>query len=208
LDFLLGVLTGAQSLDALIRWGGYTVLFVIVFVETGLFAFLPGDSLLISAGLVAAAGHLNIWWLNVLLCIAAVLGDNVGYAVGARIGSRLFTREKSLLFNPAHVERTRRFYARHGAKAIVIARFVPIVRTFAPVVAGVGEMPYRRFFFYNVAGGIGWVVSMTWAGYLLGQTVPNIDRHVHIVVLIVIALSLLPIPIEILREHRKSSAAR
>jgi len=208
LDFLLGVLTEAQSLDALIRWGGYTVLFVIVFVETGLFAFLPGDSLLISAGLVAAAGHLNIWWLNVLLCIAAVLGDNVGYAVGARIGSRLFTREKSLLFNPAHVERTRRFYARHGAKAIVIARFVPIVRTFAPVVAGVGEMPYRRFFFYNVAGGIGWVVSMTWAGYLLGQTVPNIDRHVHIVVLIVIALSLLPIPIEILREHRKSSAAR
>ena len=208
MDFLLGVLTEAQSLDALIRWGGYTVLFVIVFVETGLFAFLPGDSLLISAGLVAAAGHLNIWWLNVLLCIAAVLGDNVGYAVGARIGSRLFTREKSLLFNPAHVERTRRFYARHGAKAIVIARFVPIVRTFAPVVAGVGEMPYRRFFFYNVAGGIGWVVSMTWAGYLLGQTVPNIDRHVHIVVLIVIALSLLPIPIEILREHRKSSAAR
>jgi membrane-associated protein len=208
LDFLFGVLTGAQSLDALIRWGGYTVLFVIVFVETGLFAFLPGDSLLISAGLVAAAGHLNIWWLNVLLSVAAVLGDNVGYAIGARIGPRLFTREKSLLFNPAHVERTRRFYARHGAKAIVIARFVPIVRTFAPVVAGVGEMPYRRFFFYNVAGGIGWVVSMTWAGYLLGQTVPNIDRHVHIVVLIVIVLSLLPIPIEILRERRKSSAAR
>src|SRR5262249_61271560 len=113
LDFLLGVLTGAQSLDALIRWGGYTVLFVIVFVETGLFAFLPGDSLLISAGLVAAAGHLNIWWLNVLLCIAAVLGDNVGYAVGARIGSRLFTREKSLLFQPPPAARTPRLYARH-----------------------------------------------------------------------------------------------
>ncbi|PYM89654.1 MAG: hypothetical protein DME08_24765, partial [Candidatus Rokuibacteriota bacterium] len=94
MDFLFGALTGAQSLDALIRWGGYTVLFVIVFVETGLFAFLPGDSLLISAGLVAAAGHLNIWWLNVLLSVAAVLGDNVGYAIGARIGPRLFTREK------------------------------------------------------------------------------------------------------------------
>jgi len=208
LDFLFGALTGAQSLDALIRWGGYTVLFVIVFVETGLFAFLPGDSLLISAGLVAAAGHLNIWWLNVLLSVAAVLGDNVGYAIGARIGPRLFTREKSLLFNPAHVERTRRFYGRHGAKAIVIARFVPIVRTFAPIVAGVAGMPYRQFFFYNVVGGTGWVLSMTWAGYLLGQTVPNIDRHIHIVVIIVIVLSLIPIPIEILRERRRSSAAR
>ncbi len=186
MDFLFGALTGAQSLDALIRWGGYTVLFVIVFVETGLFAFLPGDSLLISAGLVAAAGHLNIWWLNVLLSVAAVLGDNVGYAIGARIAPRLSTREKSLLFNPAHVERTRRFYDRHGAKAIVIARFVPIVRTFAPIVAGVAGMPYRRFFFYNVVGGTGWVLSMTWAGYLLGQTVPNIDRHIHIVVIIVI----------------------
>jgi len=208
LDFLFGALTGAQSLDALIRWGGYTVLFAIVFVETGLFAFLPGDSLLISAGLVAAGGHLNIWWLNVLLSVAAVAGDNVGYAIGARIGPRLFTREKSRVFNPAHIDRTRRFYARHGAKTIVIARFVPIVRTFAPVVAGVGRMPYRRFVFYNVVGGVGWVLSMTWAGYLLGQAVPNIDRHVHLVVIIVIVLSLVPIAIEILKERRRSSAAR
>ena len=208
MDFLFGALTGAQSLDALIRWGGYTVLFAIVFVETGLFAFLPGDSLLISAGLVAAGGHLNIWWLNVLLSVAAVAGDNVGYAIGARIGPRLFTREKSRVFNPAHIDRTRRFYARHGAKTIVIARFVPIVRTFAPVVAGVGRMPYRRFVFYNVVGGVGWVLSMTWAGYLLGQAVPNIDRHVHLVVIIVIVLSLVPIAIEILKERRRSSAAR
>ena len=208
MDLLFGALTGAQSLDALIRWGGYTVLFAIVFVETGLFAFLPGDSLLISAGLVAAGGHLNIWWLNVLLSVAAVAGDNVGYAIGARIGPRLFTRERSRVFNPAHVERTRQFYARHGAKTIVIARFVPIVRTFAPVVAGVGHMPYRRFVFYNVIGGVGWVLSMTWAGYLLGQAVPNIDRHIHLVVIIVIVLSLVPIAIEVLRERRRSSAAR
>ena len=206
MDFLFGALTGAQSLDALIRWGGYTVLVIIVFVETGMFAFLPGDSLLITAGLVAAAGHLNIWWLNVLLSVAAVAGDNVGYAIGARVGPRLFTREKSRFFNPAHMERTRHFYARHGAKTIVIARFVPIVRTFAPVVAGVGQMPYRRFVFYNVAGGIGWVLSMTWAGYLLGQAVPNIDRHIHLVVIVVIVLSLVPIAIEILRERRRSSA--
>jgi membrane-associated protein len=207
-DFLLDLLTGAQSLDALIRWGGYAVLVAIVFAETGLLIgfFLPGDSLLITAGLVAAAGGLNIWWLNALLIVAAIVGDSVGYAIGARIGPRLFTREKSWLFNPRHVQRTRDFYARHGARTIVIARFVPIIRTFAPVVAGVGQMVYPRFLFYNVAGGIGWVASMTWAGYLLGQVVPDISRHIHIVVIVVIVLSLIPIGVEILRERRRASA--
>jgi len=207
-EFLFGLLTGAQSLDALIRWGGYVVLTAIVFTETGLLIgfFLPGDSLLITAGLVAATGALDIWWLNVLLAAAAVAGDSVGYALGARIGPRLFTREKSWLFNPRHVVRTREFYARHGAKTIVIARFVPIIRTFAPVVAGVGAMPYRRFLLYNVAGGLGWVLSMTWAGYLLGNVVPNIDRHIHVVVIVVIVLSLIPIAVEIARERRRQSA--
>ena len=133
-------------------------------------------------------------------------GDSVGYAIGARIGPRLFTREKSLLFNPAHVERTRRFYARHGAKTIVIARFVPIIRTFAPVVAGVGTMAYRRFLVYNVAGGVGWVTSMTWAGYLLGRAIPNIGEYVHVVVIIVIVLSVIPIVVEIVRERRRRAA--
>jgi len=207
-EFLLGVATGAYALDDLIRWGGYLVLVTIVFTETGLLVgfFLPGDSLLLTAGLVAAAGGLNIWWLNVLLIVAAVSGDSVGYAIGARIGPRLFTREKSLLFNPAHVERTRRFYARHGAKTIVIARFVPIIRTFAPVVAGVGTMAYRRFLFYNVAGGVGWVTSMTWAGYLLGRAIPNIGEYVHVVVIIVIVLSVIPIVVEIVRERRRRAA--
>ena len=140
--------------------------------------FLPGDSLLITAGLVAATGTLNIWWLNMLLIAAAVIGDSVGYAIGARLGPALFTREKSLLFNPRHVERTREFYARYGARTIVIARFVPIIRTFAPVVAGVGRMEYRRFLLFNVAGGVGWVMSMTWAGYLLGRPDPR-RRPVH-----------------------------
>ena len=208
MEVLVGFLTGAQSLDTLIRWGGYVLLVGIVFTETGLLVgfFLPGDSLLITAGLVAAAGGLDIWWLNVLLIAAAVSGDSVGYAIGARIGPRLFTREKSWLFNPRHVERTREFYARHGAKTIVIARFVPIIRTFAPVVAGVGQMSYRRFLVYNVAGGVGWVVGMTWAGYLLGNVVPNIDRHIHIVVIVVIVLSVIPIGVEILRERRRQSA--
>ncbi len=208
MEFLLGVATGAYALDDLIRWGGYLVLVAIVFTETGLLVgfFLPGDSLLITAGLVAAAGGLNIWWLNVLLIVAAVSGDSVGYAIGARIGPRLFTREKSLLFNPAHVERTRRFYARHGAKTIVIARFVPIIRTFAPVVAGVGTMEYRRFLVYNVAGGVGWVTSMTWAGFLLGRAIPNIGEYVHVVVIIVIVLSVIPIVVEIVRERRRRAA--
>ncbi len=207
MQFLYDLATGMYSLDALIRWGGYIGLVLIVFTETGLLVgfFLPGDSLLITAGLVAATGALNIWWVNVLLVIAAVVGDSVGYAIGARMGPRLFTRPKSLLFNPRHVERTRAFYARHGAKTIVIARFVPLVRTFAPVVAGVAGMEYRRFLLYNVAGGVGWVTSMTWAGYLLGQTVPNINEHIHIVVAIIIVLSLIPIAMEILKERRRRS---
>jgi membrane-associated protein len=207
-EFLSGVVGGAYSLDDLIRWGGYAVLFAIVFTETGLLVgfFLPGDSLLITAGIVAAAGGLNIWWLNVILIVAAITGDSVGYAIGVRLGPRLFTRPQSLLFNPRHVERTRVFYARHGPKTIVIARFVPLIRTFAPVVAGVGQMEYRRFIFYNVAGGIGWVTSMTWAGYGLGRVIPNLGSYIHLVVGIVIVLSVIPIVIEILRERRRRSA--
>ena len=207
-ELFYDIVRGTYSLDSLIRWGGYGVLFAIVFAETGLLVgfFLPGDSLLFTAGVVAGTGALDIWWLNVLLIVAAVAGDSVGYAIGWRAGPRLFTRPKSLLFNPAHIERTRAFYARHGAKTIVIARFVPIVRTFAPVVAGVGQMEYRRFIFYNVAGGVGWVTSLTWAGYLLGQTVPNIGDHIHIVVAVVILLSLIPIVVELVRERRRRSA--
>ena len=206
MDFLYGVLTGAYSLDALIQWGGYILLVAIVFTETGLLIglFLPGDSLLITAGLLASAGILNIWWLNGLLIAAAIVGDSTGYAIGARLGPRIFTREKSLLFNPKHVERTQRFYEKYGPKTIVIARFVPIIRTFAPVLAGVGAMRYRRFLTYNVAGGIGWVASMTWAGYLLGQTVPNISKHMHVLVIVIIVLSCVPIAVEIYRERRKT----
>jgi membrane-associated protein len=207
-EVLRGVITGAYSLDALILWGGYALMVAIVFTETGLLVglFLPGDSLLITAGLIAATGALNIWWINVLLMVAAIVGDSVGYAIGARIGPRLFTREKSMLFNPKHVDRTRRFYARYGAKTSVIARFVPIVRTFAPVLAGVGQMPYRRFLAYNVFGGIGWVAGMTWTGYFLGSAIPDIKSHIHKVVLVVIVLSVIPIVIEVLRERRRGAA--
>jgi membrane-associated protein len=209
-DFLVSILTGHYSLDALIQWGGYGLLVAIVFAETGLLigCFLPGDSLLITAGLLAAAGHLNIWWINVLLMAAAIIGDSVGYGIGARLGPRIFTREKSLLFNPKHVIRTRQFYERYGPKTIVIARFVPIIRTFAPVLAGVGEMNYRRFLTYNVLGGIGWVASMSGAGYLLGHAVPNISKHMHILVIVIIVLSCIPIAVEVYRERRRKASTR
>src|SRR3989442_3640573 len=146
-----------------------------------------------------------MWWLNVILIVAAVVGESTGYAIGRRVGARLLQRKKSLLFNPAQVERTRRFYERYGAKTIVIARFVPIVRTFAPVLAGVGEMEYRRFVFYNVAGAVGWVVSMTSAGYLMGQF-PVIGSNIHILVLLVIVLSLIPIAVELLPERPRRAS--
>ncbi|PYM04749.1 MAG: hypothetical protein DMD82_13450 [Candidatus Rokuibacteriota bacterium] len=209
MESLYGLLTGApDAIQEAIRWGGYGVLVAIVFTETGLFVglFLPGDSLLIVAGLVAAAGGLNIWALILLLGAAAIVGDSTGYAIGYRAGPMLFRREQSLLFNPKHLERTRDFYARHGAKTIVIARFVPIIRTFAPIVAGIGQMEYRRFIFYNVAGGLGWVTSLTCAGYLLGRTVPNIGSYVHIVAIVVIALSMVPIVTEYVRTRRHRSA--
>jgi membrane-associated protein len=208
-DSLYGLLTGApDAIVEAIRWGGYAVLAAIVFTETGLFVgfFLPGDSLLIIAGLVAAAGGLNIWLLILILSVAAIVGDSTGYAIGYRAGPMLFRRERSLLFHPRHLERTRDFYARHGAKTIVIARFVPIIRTFAPVVAGIGQMEYRRFFFYNVAGGLGWVSSMTVAGYLLGRSIPNIISYIHLVAIVVIALSFIPILTEFLRARRRPSA--
>jgi membrane-associated protein len=206
-EFLLDLLTGRYALDDLVRWGGYVVLVAVVFVETGLLVgfFLPGDSLLITAGLVAAAGVLDLRGLIGLLGAAAIIGDQVGYAIGYRMGPVLFTKPQSLLFNPKHLDRTREFYARHGAKTIVIARFVPIIRTFAPVVAGIGQMEYRRFVLYNVVGGLGWVISMTSAGYLLGRAIPNIGSYVHLVVAIVVVLSVLPIVFEVVRARKRRS---
>ena len=208
MEFLLELVSGRYALDDLVRWGGYLILVAIVFTETGLLVgfFLPGDSLLITAGLVAAAGGLDIWLLNALLIVAAIAGDSVGYAIGYRTGPRIFRKEESRWFSRRHLIRTREFYERHGGKTFVLARFIPIIRTFAPVVAGVGRMEYRRFLFYNVFGGLGWVVSLTWAGYLLGQTIPNIDRHIHLVVGVVILLSVLPIGVEWWKARSRAKA--
>jgi membrane-associated protein len=203
-----------HEFDDLIRWGGYTILALIVFAETGLLIgfFLPGDSLLVTAGLVAAAdGALNIWWLVILLSVCAIVGDSTGYAIGHYFGPKIFNREDSRLFHKDHVRRTQRFYEKYGAKTIVIARFVPIIRTFAPTVAGVGKMRYSTFLTYNVLGGIGWVASMTLAGYFLGRSIPDIERHLHWVIGGVILASCIPIVLEwrqSRREHHKKDPVR
>ncbi len=193
--------------EELIRWGGYFILTAIVFAETGLLAgfFLPGDSLLVTAGLVAAVdNNLNIWVLNALLCVAAILGDTTGYWIGYYFGPKLFNKEDSFFFHKNHLLRTQKFYEKHGPKTIVLARFVPIIRTFAPTVAGAGKMNYKKFLVYNVLGGIGWVMSMTLLGYFLGRSIPNIEEKIHWIILIVIVLSLLPILKEWLHSRKKS----
>ncbi len=201
IETLTAILHQLQDVEGIIRWGGMLMLIVIVFAETGLLVgfFLPGDSLLVTAGVFAAAGHLSLAMLLTAVTAAAVAGDQVGYYIGYRTGPRIFRREDSLLFKRAHLIRAREFYERHGGKTIIIARFVPIIRTFAPVVAGVGAMEYRRFVTYNVVGGVLWVWGMSLLGYSLGRAVPDIDRHIHIVIAVVVFLSLLPPIIEYVR---------
>lgn len=192
--------------DELIRWGGYGVLCIIVFAETGLLAgfFLPGDSLLVTAGLLSAVeGGNNIWTLNFLLCACAIAGDTTGYWIGFHFGPRIFNKDNSLLFHKDHLIRTKNFFDKYGPKTIVLARFVPIVRTFAPTVAGVGRMQYRTFLIYNVAGGVGWVASMTLLGYFLGRTIPDIETKIHWVIGVVILLSFIPIFREWIESRRQ-----
>jgi membrane-associated protein len=204
---LLGPLFNLQEL---IRTGGYVALTFIVFAETGLLAgfFLPGDSLLVTAGLVCSLENsMNIFVLNILLVSAAILGDSTGYWIGRQVGPRLFKKEDSLFFKKAHLVRTQAFYAKHGPKTIVLARFVPIVRTFAPTVAGMASMDYKKFITYNVVGGSAWVLSMTLLGYFLGNTIPNIDKNIHYVALIVIVLSFVPILLEWRSSRRTKHVA-
>lgn len=188
----------------------YAGLVLIVFAETGLAVgfFLPGDSLLVVAGLFAAAGKLNIFILLATLFLAAVIGDAVGFYSGLKLGPRIFTRENSLLLRRSHLEKAHAFYERYGGKTIIMARFVPIIRTFAPIVAGAARMPYRNFVVYNLVGGLLWVASMLLAGYFLGSVVERafgikLEDHIEKVVVVVVALSLLPPLIEYLKSRRE-----
>ena len=207
MQFLSDFIDRLRDLPALVQWAGYVGLTLIVFVETGLLLgfFLPGDSLLVTAGLLASQPDfgLNVWLLGGILTVAAIVGDTVGYQIGKATGPRIFTRQDSLLFNKAHLLRAQAFYEKHGGKTIIIARFMPIVRTFAPVVAGVGQMEYRSFLMYNVIGGVAWVWSMLMTGYILGRTVPGVAQHIEKIILLVIFLSILPGIIGWWRERSK-----
>jgi membrane-associated protein len=197
-----------HSLDELISWGGLLVLVIIVFAETGLLVgfFLPGDSLLITAGLFAARpdSHLRIGTLLVALSAAAIIGQGVGYWIGYKAGPPLFSRPNSRLFKQEHLQKAHAFYEKHGGMTIVLARFMPIVRTFVPVVAGVARMPYRAFMLYNIVGGIAWVFSMCLIGYFLGGHIPGIERHIDKVIAVVIFLSILPMLVHAYKGRAKA----
>lgn len=192
------------DVDSLIKSGGILVVALIVFAESGLLIgfFLPGDTLLFSAGLLASQGLFPLWALILSTIIAAIIGDNVGYSIGRRTGHRIFKKEDSLLFHKDHLIRAEKFYERHGGKTITIARFVPMVRTFAPIVAGVGKMPRRKFMFYNVIGGVLWGGGVTLLGYWLGARIPHLDEYIEYVLIGVVLLSLGLSFLHIIREPR------
>ncbi|MEK7646306.1 MAG: VTT domain-containing protein [Patescibacteria group bacterium] len=177
----------------------------IIFTETGLLIgfFLPGDSLLFTAGFFASQGYVSLWGLLIGTFLAAVVGDTVGYHIGRKIGPAIFTREDSLFFNKKHIARAQQFYEKHGKKTIILARFMPIIRTFAPVVAGIGNMNYRTFLAFNVIGGLLWTWGMVWLGYGLGSLIPNPDRYIIPVVLVIIAVSSFPALREIWRNRKE-----
>jgi membrane-associated protein len=189
-------------------WWGYALLAAIVFAESGLLVglFLPGDSLLFTIGVVAGAGDLDIARIAMLLVAASIAGDQSGYFLGHRAGPRIFSRPDSRVFKQEYVVHTQAFYAKHGGKTLIYAKFVPIVRTFAPFMAGVGRMPYARFLSFNVFGGLGWVLSMTFAGYFLGE-VPFIRRHFEMVVIGIVVVSVLPVVVHYLQSRRKIDTA-
>jgi len=201
MSYLIELLNRIQNLDDLIRWGGYGALSLIIFAETGLFFgfFLPGDSLLVTAGLFAARGVIDPLILFLICAACAIVGDATGFEIGRFSGKRLLKMDNRWI-NKKHLERTHAFYEKHGGKTIVIARFMPIVRTFAPLVAGIAGMSYLQFAAYNIAGGIAWVALMIGIGYGLGAFIPNIDKYIDVVILAVIFLSILPGIVEYARS--------
>jgi membrane-associated protein len=194
-----------SDVRGLIEWGGTFAVCLIVFVETGLFVgfFLPGDSLLVTAGVFAGAGQLKLAWLLSLVTLCSIAGDQLGYLIGWRAGTSLYRREDSRFFKKRHLEEAHKFYEEYGGKTIVIARFVPIIRTFCPPVAGAAKMSYPRYLIYDICGGFLWVWGMVLVGYTLGRTVPNVDKKIHYIIAAVIVLSLLPAGIHAWRVRAK-----
>lgn len=199
------------ELVSFIKGLGYIGLFLVIFAESGVFIgfFFPGDSLLFTAGFLASQNFLNIHLLALLSFLAAVLGDNFGYAFGKKIGPLIFYKEDSLFFHRDYLEKTRRFYERYGGKTIVLARFIPFVRTYAPILAGVGKMQYSRFIFFNFLGGFIWTFGLSYAGYFLGAIIPDIDRYIIPIVGLIIIFSLMPLILHaVKRKFRKGSMQR
>ena len=202
MESIIHFLHSIHDVKSIIQWGGLFMICFIVFVETGLFLgfFLPGDSLLVTAGIFAATGHLKLASLLTLVSVCAVAGDQLGYYIGYRTGELLFAKKDSAFFRQEHLHKTKKFYEKYGPKTIVLARFVPIVRTFAPAIAGVAGMEYKKFVVYNVFGGILWVMTTVLGGFFVGSVIPNIENYLHLVIGIVILLSFVPIILEICKS--------
>jgi membrane-associated protein len=213
LDFLQHYLPWLPSLQEIVRWGGVIGIAAIVFAETGLLLgfFLPGDSLLVTAGVFAARGDLSVVALLIVLPIAAIAGNATGYLIGKKAGAALYSRPNSRFFKRSHLLRAHAFYEKYGGKTIILARFIPIIRTFAPTVAGAASMGYKRFLKYDIFGGTFWPISMVLVGYgssrLAAQYGLDLNKHIHIVIAVVIALSLMPPLIEWIRARRGHSVA-
>src|SRR6266446_2517339 len=197
-----------DGLKELIRSGGAPLICFIVFIETGFFVgfFLPGDSLLVTAGIFSAAGVIPLKWLLLPVMFCAIVGDQIGYWIGRSAGAALYRREDSLFFRRSHLQRAHDFYEKYGGRAVILARFIPIVRTFCPPVAGAAKMPYLRYLAFDIFGGIFWVGAMILGGYSLGRSVPNIGQRIHYVIAVVIVVSILPAVISIYRARHKFNA--
>lgn len=193
-----------MDITSIIQTFGIIGVSIIIFAESGLFFgfFLPGDSILFTAGVLASQGFINISLLVLCSWFAAVLGDSVGYWFGSRIGIKIFNKEKSFFLNKRYPERANEFYTKRGGQAIILARFIPAVRTFVPIMAGVGGMPYRKFISYNIIGGTIWTFGLTLAGYFLGKSIPNIDNYIIPIILVIIIISALPAIFEIIKSRR------
>lgn len=208
LEFVRNAFHTLADVQGIVQAGGTLMVCTIVFVETGLFVgfFLPGDSLLVSAGIFASVAHLSLPYMLGSVSLCAIAGDQLNYWIGRKAGDALYRRGDSFFFRKKHLQRAHDFYEKYGGKTVVLARFVPIVRTFAPAVAGAARMSYRRYLAYDLLGGFLWVWSMILAGYFLSSAVPNITQHIHLVIAAVIFLSILPAVLEILRSRRRARA--
>lgn len=208
METLKHLLSQIYDVRGLIQWGGTVMVCAIVFVETGMFVgfFLPGDSLLVTAGVFAASGQLRVGWLLSLVTICAIAGDQLGYAIGRKAGNSLYRRKDSRFFKHEHLQEAHDFYERYGGKTVIMARFIPIIRTFCPPVAGAARMSYSRYLIYDIFGGLLWVWSMVLIGYTLGRSVPHVDKKIHYVIAAVIVLSFIPAAYHAWERRRKKSA--